>query len=379
MNPDFHGTDALLLVGDSERNADLYYATRFRAPDPFVFVWTSEEKIMMISELELDRARSQAQVDRVLARSRYEQRLKKKGRDAAGFDDLLIALLDELKLKRLGVPTDFPLGTAEALRKAGFLLEIIPSPFFPQRQIKTEAEIEAIRRSVQAAERGMQAAVELLRRSEARKGVLYFENQILTSERVRRQIHFALMEQACTARHTIVAGGDQGCDPHQIGTGPLHPNETIIIDIFPQSDLSGYFGDLTRTLVKGEAPEEIKRLYDTVLRGQELALERIRDGIDGKVIHSAIQELFLDAGYETGEKEGHLQGFFHGTGHGLGLEIHEEPRIGTRSQRLRAGHVVTVEPGLYYPGVGGIRIEDVVVVRFDGCENLTSFPKFLEI
>ena len=132
-------------------------------------------------------------------------------------------------------------------------------------------------------------------------------------------------------------------------------------------------------MVKGEAPNAVRELYETVRRGQELGLERIRAGADGRQIHEAIKELFTESGYETGEQNGHMQGFFHGTGHGLGLEIHEAPRISARSDLLQQGHVVTVEPGLYYPEVGGVRIEDVVVVREDGCENLTTYPRVLEI
>ena len=379
MNIDFDGADALLLIGDSERSADLYYATGFRAPDAFVFAWTPSEKILMASDLELDRARTQAEVDRVVASSHYERKLKESGKEQPGFDDLLLALLGDLEIKKVRVPADFPLGTGDFLRRAGLQLQVAPAPLFPQRQIKTDAEIEAVRRSMHAAEQGMEAAIEALRAAEIRDGLLYLDGQVLTSERIRRLIHLALMEQDCSGRHTIVAGGDQGCDPHQAGSGPLRGGETIIIDIFPQSDDSGYFGDITRTVVKGEAPKAVRELYETVRRGQELGLERIRAGADGRQIHEAIKNLFTESGYETGEQNGHLQGFFHGTGHGLGLEIHEAPRISARSDLLQEGHVVTVEPGLYYPGVGGVRIEDVVVVRKDGCENLTTYPRVLEI
>lgn len=379
MSFDFRGADALLMIGDSERNADLFYATHFRAPDPFVFVWTLREKVVMVSDLELDRARSQAQVDRVAASSRYEGQLRSQGQEQPGFNDLLLAFLQDLGVWHLLVPAEFSLGTAEFLRAANLQLQVAPSPLFPQRQFKTKEEIEAIRSALAAAEQSMEVAIQTLRQAEIRDGVLYHQGQVLTAERLRRLIHLSLMEQDCTASHTIVAGGEQGCNPHQEGWGPLHAGESIIIDIFPQSTVSGYFGDITRTVVKGRVPEAIRKLYEIVRRGQELALEQIRAGVDGRQIHRTVQQFFAEAGYQTKEQDGHMQGFFHGTGHGLGLEIHELPRLGSRSELLKAGQVVTVEPGLYYPGLGGVRLEDVVVVREGGCENLTTYPKELEV
>ena len=193
------------------------------------------------------------------------------------------------------------------------------------------------------------------------------------------QIHHRLLDEDCTAQRTIVACGEQGCDPHQEGNGPLRAGQTLILDIFPQSALSGYFGDITRTVVKGRAPEPVRKLYETVQRGQELALQQIRAGVEGGAIHQAVQDFFTAQGYPTGEKDGQLQGFFHSTGHGLGLEIHEAPRIGPRAPALQPGQVVTVEPGLYYRGLGAVRLEDVVLVHEKGCELLTTYPKFLEV
>jgi Xaa-Pro aminopeptidase len=379
MEFDLKGADALLVVGDSERNADLYYATRFRAPDPFVFLWTASERILMASDLEVDRSRAQAAVDRVVASSKYERQLRQQGTEQPEFDDVVLALLREIEVKKLLVPTDFPLGTGDGLRRAGLFLDIAPRPLFPGRQIKTEEEVEAVRLAQEAAEQGMEVAIDAIRRSEARDGLLFLEGEVLTSERLRRLVHLTLMERDCTAQHTIIAGGEQGCDPHQVGSGPLRAGETIIIDIFPQSSTSGYFGDITRTVVKGPVPEAIRQLYETVLRGQQQALEQIRAGADGRRIHQEILDLFTEAGYATGEKDGRMQGFFHGTGHGVGLEIHESPRIGSRGDTLQAGQVVTVEPGLYYLGLGGVRIEDTVVVREEGCQNLTTYPKLLEV
>jgi len=152
-----------------------------------------------------------------------------------------------------------------------------------------------------------------------------------------------------------------------------------VMDIFPRSERTGYFGDLTRTVVRGRATERLREVYALVNEGVRLGHRRLRPGARGPAIHREIQDLFTVRGYPTGRRDGRMQGFFHGTGHGLGLQIHEPPSISPRPSVLRAGHVVTVEPGLYYLGLGGVRIEDVALVTATGSRNLTRVPKVLEI
>ena len=379
MTHDLKGTDALLMIGSSERCANLFYATRFRAPDPFVLLWTPSEKIMLVRNLEIDRARDQARVNRVLPYVQYEKRAKERGQERPNSNAVLLELLHDLGLEKLQVPADFPLGTADFLRGEGIELVVAPEPLFPQRTIKDAKEIEGIRRAVRAAEAGMETAIEGLRVADVRDGLLFLNGDVLTSERLRRMVHQTLMDCDSIGEHTIIAGGDQGCDPHQVGSGPLRASQTIIIDIFPRDEASGYYGDLTRTFCKGPASEPVQHLYETVLKAQQLGLDRIRPGAEGHLIHKSIKRFFRDAGYETEEKDGYRQGYIHGTGHGLGLEIHEVPRIGPRGDVLEAGHVVTMEPGLYYRGLGGVRIEDTVVVCEGGYENLSSLPKVLKV
>ena len=367
------------MVGASDRDADLYYATRFRAPDPFVFLWTTHEKILLADGLEIDRARDQAHVDRVLAYAEYEKRVKKRGVDLPSAKQVLLELLHDLGLQKLQVPANFSLGTADFLRGEGVALELAEEPLFPERQVKEEDEIASVRRAMYATEAGMATAISSIRAAEVRDGALFLEGEPLTSERLRRMIHRTLMDCDSIGEHTIIAGGDQGCDPHQEGYGPLRAHETIIIDIFPRDERSGYYGDLTRTVCKGAAPEEARRLYQTVLAAQQLGLDQIRPGAQGHDIHQSIQQFFIKAGYETSERDGFMQGYLHGTGHGLGLEIHEGPSLGRREDQLVSGHIVTVEPGLYYRGLGGVRIEDTVVVREGGYENLATLPKDFEV
>jgi Xaa-Pro aminopeptidase len=160
----------------------------------------------------------------------------------------------------------------------------------------------------------------------------------------------------------------------------LRAKEPIIIDIFPRSQKTGYFGDITRTVVRGRASEGVRRLYEAVLGGQKLAFRKVRASVPTAEVHRTVQDFFEQQGYKTGRRRGRMEGFFHGTGHGLGLEIHEAPRMGSHSTgRLTAGQVVTVEPGLYYANLGGVRLEDVALVTGNGARNLTRFAKQLEI
>jgi len=231
------------------------------------------------------------------------------------------------------------------------------------------------------AEVGMAEAMQALRASRVGKdGRLMYHNVPLTSEKLRSVIDTAIIQANGLASHTIVAGGKQACDPHEVGYGPLRANEPIILDIFPRSQQTGYFGDITRTVVRGRASEPVRKLYDTVHQGQKVAFKKMRSGVPTRDVHAAVLQLFEAQGYKTGKVKGRMQGFFHGTGHGLGLEIHEPPRTGLTSDGvLKPGQVVTVEPGLYYPEIGGVRLEDVALVTKNSPRNLTRFEKVLEI
>ncbi len=370
---------AILMIAASEIDSDLYYATRFLAPDPFIHFQHGGRKFLVMNDLELDRAKDQASVDEVLSLSKYEAEAKKRGIEPPGTIDCVAAVLQEMGIKRLTVPGNFALRHADALRSRGYEVAAQPDPFFEERLFKSDEEIAKIRASQGAVEKTLKKTLELLAESTVRDGRLYYKDAPVTSEFIKRTIDLGLMEEGCISQHTIVAGGRQGCDPHNEGSGPLRANEGIIMDIFPRSASTRYFADMTRTVVKGRAPDGLKRLYDTVLEGQLLGISLVKDGADGREIHGAITALFERKGYATGMKDGRMQGFFHGTGHGLGLDVHEPPRINRSGEPLKSRMVVTVEPGLYYPAIGAVRIEDLVVVREGGCENLTTFPKELEI
>jgi len=377
---DSSGNEAVLLIADSELNADMLYATGMFVPDPFTYLQVDGRTTIMMSDLEIDRARAQSKVDEVVSLTDYTDRAKKSGNADPGLMDAVVELLREREVKGVRVPNSFPLGYADKLRDRGFAVASKEDPFWDQRPVKTDDEVTAISNASRHTEDALRMAFGLLAEAAVKDGLLHGPEGPLTSEYLRKRIHVYLLERDCIAQHTIIAGGVQGCDPHNGGSGPLRAGEPIIFDLFPKSTKTGYYADITRTVAKGPVPDKFRRLYDTVLEGQETALSRVRAGVDGRDIHGEVERLFESRGYETGAKNGRMQGFFHGTGHGFGLEIHEPPRISKVSQVLVAGHVVTVEPGLYYPDLGGgVRIEDNVVVAEGGCVNLTRLEKVFEL
>ncbi len=366
---------ATLFIAASEQDSNLYYATRFMAPDPFIYLEIKGERVMVMSDLEMDRARSEASVDRVLSYSEIEQKAKKQGIKSPTAVDIVHVVLKEAKIRRLSVPANFPVIHAARLQERGYSLKPKSDPFYEQRVVKTPEEVRSIEEAQRATEESVTAAHALLRKAEIKGVQLWLDGQPVTSERIKKFINVKLMERDCIAQHTIVAGGEQACDPHNEGSGPLPAHRSIIFDVFPRSATSRYFADMSRTVIRGTASPELKRLYSTVKDAQEEAITKIKDGADGMKIHQGICTRFEKAGYKTGLVNGRMQGYFHGTGHGVGLDIHEAPRISRTGSLLQEGHVVTVEPGLYYPGLGAVRIEDMVLVTKDGCRNLTNFPK----
>ena len=366
------------MIAASESDANMFYATKFLAPDPFIFIQIGKKKTLVASDLEVDRAKDQASVGEVLSSSRIQQTLKKKGIPAST-TEIVNHLLKERGVGRLSVPFNFPIAYADAFRKKGFRIEWKREPFFEERTIKTRDEIKAITEALRHTERAIHAAVEVLKKSNIRGKFLIYKGKKLRSEDIKQIINVKLMETSCIAAHTIISCANDCVDPHNQGSGPLLANQSIIMDVFPHSSETKYFADITRTFVRGKASPRLKKIYAAVREGQEIAFRQVRHGADGAKIHGDIMKYFEKLGFKTGEISGRMQGFFHGTGHGVGIEIHEPPRISIGKDILKTGHVVTVEPGLYYLGTGGVRLEDMVVVTRTGCTNLTKFPLFLEV
>jgi Xaa-Pro aminopeptidase len=365
-----------LIVAPSDIDADMLYATKFLAGDPFIFLEQNGKRTVVLTDLEMGRGKRTAKVDEFVSFNQLEREVQGKSRQAPAFEKVLAHFLRKRGVKNAVVPPSFPLGYVRALGN-DVDLATPDGLFWPEREGKTDEELKLIGRALRITETGLKRAMEVLKASKPKGKKLIWSGRPLTSEILRAEIDSAMLRAGGTPTNTIVAGGDQACDPHERGSGPLSTNSLIILDIFPRDAKTGYWGDMTRTVVRGRASEAQRKLWETVKDGQELALREIKDGIDGMKIHKAIQALFKKRGYPTEVRDGQNVGFFHGTGHGLGLEIHEYPRL--QKVVLKDRQVLTVEPGLYYPGLGGVRHEDVVVVTKKGCKILSHFPKPLEI
>lgn len=369
----------LLIVASSEADSNLYYATRFMAPDDFVYMRVRGRSHLLMNDLEVDRARAQAKVHQVHSLSKLAKAFQEKHGKRGGYLDLIEAFAKSQKASDFLVPANFPLSFADPLRKRGLNLAVKPDPFFEERVVKNKEEIQAVTKALRFTEKAVAKAILAMKKSVIRRGKLYLDGGVLTAERIKKIINVSLMEDNCIAAHSIVSCGIDCVDPHNQGSGPLYANQSIIMDIFPRDSDSRYFADLSRTVVRGKASPKLKKMFAAVLEGQDIAFRAIRDGADGSLIHTAIQKRFEELGFKTGVQNGRVQGFFHGTGHGLGLDIHEDPRISLGKYILKANHIVTVEPGLYYEDAGGVRLEDDVLVTKTGCINLAKLPKVLEI
>ena len=365
-----------LIVAPSDIDADMLYATKFWAGDPFIFLQQNGKRTIVLSDLEMGRGKRNAKVDEFVSFNQLEREVQGNSKQAPPYEKVLAHFLRKRGVKAATVPASFPLGYARALA-SDVDLTTTNGLFWPEREGKTDEELKLIGRALRITENALKRALEVLKASKPKGKKLIWSGKPLTSEILRAEIDTAILRAGGTPTNTICAGGDQACDPHERGHGPLYANSLIILDIFPRDPRSGYWGDMTRTVVRGKASDAQRKLWETVLEGQELALREVKDGVDGMKIHKAIQALFKKRGYPTEVRNGVNVGFFHGTGHGLGLEIHEYPRL--QKVVLKDRQCLTVEPGLYYPGLGGVRHEDVVVVTKTGCKILSKFPKQLEI
>ena len=364
-----------ILYAASEQSADIFYLTRVFVPDPFLCFIVGGRSTVVVSRLEYGRVRAQSNCDEVLLLETVQLQVARALRiepSAVGLAEVMCYFAKLNKASELEVPESFPSVYFAKLLAAGMQVRIGADPFFPARELKSDAEAKALRQGNAASAAGIRTAESVLRASKIVGKCLKYEGRTLTSEWLRTMIDQACLAKGAVAQNTIVAGGKQGCDPHEGGHGPLKPNELIIVDVFPRVQKTGYHGDMTRTLLKGRANDAQRALVGAVRDAQLAALAKVKAGVSGATVHGAAVQLFEGRGFHTERRGEGFVGFIHSTGHGLGLEVHEAPRVSPTAGRLRKGQVITIEPGLYYPEVGGCRIEDVVRVTKEGSEMLSS-------
>ncbi|GAC1702076.1 MAG: Xaa-Pro peptidase family protein [Candidatus Limnocylindrales bacterium] len=379
----------LLFYGDSYRFPDIYHTTRFLAPDAFIAFEDGDELVVLTNSLEQGRAEKQSRATEI------------RNVDEFGYQDLVsgglsrpdaeVTVIERFLAKRgvarVRVAPYFPLGTADRLRSAGLDL-VVATDLEARRRRKRPDEIAALEAIQAATEAAWLEGVEaIVRSTEGRNGVLMLDGEVFTAERLRAIVEGALLTRGAVAESTICAPGRQAADPHIIGSGPLHAREAIVMDIYPQDKATRYYADMTRTVSKGEPPDAILRMYEIVMQAQDAGIAALRPGITGRAVHELVEDLIFAAGYDTlraGQKHDPAdpvtRGFIHGTGHGVGLEIHEAPSIGRAgSDPLAIGDVVTVEPGVYDRAIGGVRLEDMLLVTAEGSRNFTRAPRRLVV
>jgi Xaa-Pro aminopeptidase len=374
----------VLIYGDTLRSPELRHEVPLGIGDPFLYIEHDGVKHVPIHSMEGQRLEPLG-LHRVHPLEEY------------GFDELVASGLEQKELRAeiarrvvraLGmtnarVPETFPLWLADVLREDGVELVVDGDFFDDRRRVKTESELAGMRRAQRAAEAAMDACRDLLRRSVRNGDALAVEGEPLTVERVKAAMGIVFAEHDTMADEFIVAPGAQGAVGHDMGSGPIRAGVPIIVDLWPRDNASAIFSDMTRTFVVGEVPDDVRTWHRLCKEALDRAISEIKDGVEGRRIFDGTCEVFEAAGEPTQRTKVHgetlADGFFHGLGHGVGLEVHEEPglgRLGTSS--LRAGDVVTVEPGLYRRRYGGVRLEDLILVTKDGAENLTNYPYELE-
>ena len=370
----------VLVYGDTIRFPELRHELPIPVPDPFLYVEAGGVRHVVVASMEIPRLEQTPGLEC--------HPLEEFGWDEITGSGLSRAeLLDEISLRaaqRLGVsdaavPYAFPLGLADALRAEGIELHVDQRLFDDRRRVKTEAELAGIRRAQRAAETAMGAARDLLRRAGASNGVATIDGEPLTSERIKAAISQVFIGHGCSADEFIVSHGEQAAIGHEMGSGRIGVGEPVVIDLWPRDNESSCYADMTRTFCVGDPSDELREWHRLAKEALDRTRSALRAGASGRAVYDESCDVFEAAGYKTQRTktpgEPLEDGYFHSLGHGVGLEVHEQPGLGLTSQEtLVAGDVVTLEPGLYRRGVGGCRLEDLLLVTEDGAENLTNFP-----
>jgi Xaa-Pro aminopeptidase len=359
------GAAAYCLYASSDE-PDMRYLTQFVTHDPVPVIKKPGEKpIIIVPVMEVDRAERESTAQVITRQQAGYQEIIKQERDPYR---ITAALIQSCAHGPVVVPPGFPLALARALETTHPVILDSQSTIGQMRSIKSAGEIAHITEAQRAVEEAMKNAISLIRAACVKGGLLHYNDAPLTSELVKSTINTTLAMNGYTAKDTIVACGEDTAMPHCTGTGPLLSCQPIVIDIFPQSMDSGYHADMTRTVSKGRPSSAVCELFEAVSNAQTLGESAVKAGVSGAECYQKVRDYFEEQGFKTD-----TQGFTHSLGHGIGLEIHEHPSLSPVGEMLKEGHVVTVEPGLYYRGIGGVRIENLGVVTKNGFDRITQF------
>ncbi len=371
---------ALLIHGDTVRTPELRHEVPLGIPDPFVYAELDGRRVVVITAMEAARVEGLAAGLEVRAFEEFgADELRRSGIDRYAYaNELAVRIARALGIEQATVPRQFPLGIADALQSSGIELTVDQKLFDDRRRSKSTHELAGIRRAQRAAEAGMAAARDLLSRAEPDNGGLAVDGEPLTCELVKARVQAAFLAHGAVSDEMIVSHGPQTAIGHEMGSGAIERDDVVLLDLFPVDVESACFSDITRTFAVGEAPDEIRAWYALCREALELATGEIRPGVNGGDVHRLVSEFFAERGFPTllTKPEGEVlrDGFYHGLGHGVGLEVHESPSLGMIGEELVPGDVITIEPGLYRYGFGGVRVEDLLLVTEDGYELLTDCP-----
>jgi Xaa-Pro aminopeptidase len=366
------------------RSPELRHEVPVPIPDPFLYLEREGRRVVAIHSLEIPRVRESAPELEIVANEQlgadelYGQGLKTWQIQL----ELAVRACREAGIESAAVPASFPVGVADHLRTKGIDLIVDRELFDERRRAKNETELRGIRRAQKACEAALDAARELLRRAEPNGAGLEVAGEPLTSERLKRAIEDVFADHGVEGGDMIVSHGPQTAVGHDPGSGQLRPSEPIVFDLYPKDKKTGCYADMTRTYVVGEAPDELREYHRLVKEALERSTAEVRPGVNGRTLYELVCRIFEDAGYKTqlNKQPGEVleDGFFHGLGHGVGLEVHELPSMSRTGHDLVPGDVITIEPGLYRSGWGGLRLEDLLLVTQDGYEVITDYSYDLQ-
>ena len=360
---------AVLIYGDTVRSPTLRHEVPVAIGDPLLYLESNGTRAVTASSLERPRLEEVGGFELIGLEDLGWDELIASGRPRWDIEfEVALRAVEKLGLSEVDVPAEFPVALADRLRSRGVDVRANHEEFARRRRVKNSAELAGVRRAQAAADAAMARAAELLRLGGS-----------LTSESVRNEMIAVCREHGATLPADVIVGsGAAGAVGHDPGTGPLREGESIIIDIWPMDDESACYADMTRTFVIGEIPDELAAWHRLTSEALEATRAAVRPGAHGREIYDIACEVYEKAGIPTqrtkAEGEVLRDGFFHGLGHGVGLDVHEEPGLGRSGDELVAGDVITLEPGTYRQGWGGVRLEDLVLVTETGGETLTDFP-----
>ncbi len=376
---------AILIHGDTIRTPELRHEVPLGIPDPFVYAEVDGRRLVAISAMEAMRVEALGTGLEVHTLEEFgADELRRSGLDLHAYaNELAVRITAGLGVSEAVVPRRFPLGIADALRANGVGLSVDQRLFDDRRRSKSAQELAGIRRAEKAAEAGIAVARELLRRAEPSNGGLAVDGEPLTCELLKERIQAEFLTHGAVSDEMIVSHGPQTAIGHDMGSGAIGSNDVVLLDLFPVDVESACFSDITRTFAIGDVPDEIREWHVLCREALDLGKAEIRPGVNGADVHRLVSEFFAERGFPTllTKKEGEVlqDGFYHGLGHGVGLEVHESPALGVIGEELVPGDVITIEPGLYRQGFGGVRVEDLLLVTEDGYELLTDCPYDLEV